>query len=181
MVVCPCCPMCTVEVEVTEVVVVEVSVMGEITVKVPDGVPEAIFLVAVRVNVDVEMMVVVHAGGGEIGLAGVAVAEEMRHWQAEDTNLESYGSNPENEYGKFIDLTFRPSAIVCSWLSMAFIVPTHYLRSRSIRVGNGRSSCINRVKLGRKRCLRRLTLTKFLNKDYRWMPGIAYRSQNVLQ
>lgn len=68
-------------------VVVEVIVVGEMTVKVPDGAPEAIFLVAMRVNVDALVMVVEQNGEVGAGGAGNAVdGDNTRHLQTDDTN-----------------------------------------------------------------------------------------------
>jgi hypothetical protein len=75
------------------------------TVKIPDGAPEAIRRVAVRVKVDVLVMVVVH--GGAVGVAGEfpelpmpmpmpipLLPEDMRHEQADAMRSESKGASP---------------------------------------------------------------------------------------
>jgi hypothetical protein len=61
-VVTPSSPWTTVDVEMTEVVDVYCDVAGKMTVNSPDGVPEAIFLVAVLTKVEVAVTIVVQAG-----------------------------------------------------------------------------------------------------------------------
>jgi hypothetical protein len=69
------------------VVVVEVIVEGMMTVKVPEGDPDAIFLVAVRVNVETLVIVVEHikleGTGEEVDFVQV---QETRHLQTDETN-----------------------------------------------------------------------------------------------
>lgn len=50
------------DIERTDVVEVVCVVEGKRTVNWPDGVPDAIFLLAVRVKVDVIVMIVVQSG-----------------------------------------------------------------------------------------------------------------------
>lgn len=50
------------DIEITEVVEVVRDVEGRRTVNWPDGVPDAIFLVAVRVKVEVIVVIVVQSG-----------------------------------------------------------------------------------------------------------------------
>ena len=73
-----------------EVVEVDRDVDGKMTVNSPDGAPDAIRLVAVRVNVDVLVTTVVHwvpweAAGGTSGVG----EGDTRHLHADSTNLES--------------------------------------------------------------------------------------------
>jgi hypothetical protein len=85
-----------VDVEMVEEVVVNVVVVvGERIVNSPAGLPEAIRLVAVRVKVEVVVITVVHNGGCGGSVVGVGTTEEdIRHEQAEEIELESYGDSP---------------------------------------------------------------------------------------
>jgi hypothetical protein len=90
----PSSPWTTVEVEMMDVVDVYCDVNGKMTVNSPDGEPDAIFLVAVRTNVEVLVTIVVQSGVGDaIVVAGGRPTElvegDTRHLQAEVTNSES--------------------------------------------------------------------------------------------
>ena len=85
------------EVEILEEVDVVVAVVnGARTVKSPDGEPDEIRLVAVRVKVDVLVTVVMHCGIVGVGGGFVGVAEdETRHVQAEETKSDLNGESPD--------------------------------------------------------------------------------------
>jgi hypothetical protein len=92
---------------VEEVVVNVVVVVGERIVNSPAGVPEAMRLVAVRVNVEVVVITEVHNGGCGGSVVGVgAVEEDIRHEQAEEIESESYGDSPSVSH-IFSDSTVR--------------------------------------------------------------------------
>jgi hypothetical protein len=89
----------TVEVAVTVDVEVSVSRKGWMTVKTPEGAPDAIRRVAVRVKVDVLVTVVVHGGGvgvGELPIPIAPVAPDIRHEHAEEMRSESNGAITES-------------------------------------------------------------------------------------
>jgi hypothetical protein len=87
-------------VEVAVMVDVDVSVSrrGWMTVKTPEGAPDAIRRVAVRVKVDVLVTVVVQGGGVGVGVFSIPIGpveRAIRHEHAEDTRSESNGAIPE--------------------------------------------------------------------------------------
>jgi len=96
IVVSPSAPWRTVEVEMLEEVDVVVAVVnGARTVKSPDGEPDEIRLVAVRVKVDVLVNVVMHCdivgvGGKFVG----APEDETRHVHADMTKSELNAESP---------------------------------------------------------------------------------------
>jgi len=85
-----------VEVEIIEEVEVVVAVVnGSRTVKSPDGAPDEIRRVAVRVKVDVLVTVVMHCGTVFVGVEAVGVAEdETKHVHAEETKSDLNGESP---------------------------------------------------------------------------------------
>lgn len=84
------------EVEILEAVEVVVAVVnGARTVKSPDGEPDEIRLVAVRVKVDVLVTVVMHGGIVLVGGEFVRVAaDETKHEHAEETTSDLNGESP---------------------------------------------------------------------------------------
>jgi hypothetical protein len=93
-----------VEVEVVEVVDVVVAVEGRTTVNAPEGDPDAIFLVAVRIKVEVTVAIAVQKAGDMAFPAvwgdGGRPEDAMRQLHAELTNLLLYGASPTvNEEG----------------------------------------------------------------------------------
>jgi len=78
-----------------EVEVVVAVVNGARTVKLPDGVPDEIRRVAVRVNVEVLVTVVTQGGMVVVGVEAVGVVEdETRHVHAEETKSDLNGESP---------------------------------------------------------------------------------------
>src|ERR1700737_1116106 len=65
IVVSPWSPMLMVEVNVVNAMEMNVVVEGTTTVNSPEGEPDAIFLVAVRINVDVMVVTATHTGGAK--------------------------------------------------------------------------------------------------------------------
>jgi hypothetical protein len=107
-VVSPSSPITTVEVEVVVAVVVDVVVMGRTTVKSPDGDPDAIFLVAVRMNVVVTVVTVTQSAGNNVppavGIGAVGWSDgAMRHEQAELMKSVLYGASPTLANQKYED------------------------------------------------------------------------------
>ena len=79
-----------------EVDVVVAVVNGARTVKSPDGVPDEIRLVAVRVKIDVLVTVVMHCDIVGVGEGFVVAAEdETRHVHAEETKSDLNGDSPD--------------------------------------------------------------------------------------
>lgn len=89
-----------VEVEIIEEVDVVVAVVnGARTVKSPEGEPDEIRRVAVRVKVDVLVTVVMHCDAVFVGVEMVGVAEdEIKHVHAEETKSDLNGESPTYEY-----------------------------------------------------------------------------------
>lgn len=88
------------EVEIIEDVDVVVAVVnGARTVKSPEGEPDEMRRVAIRVKVEVLVTVVMHCDAVLVGVEIVGVAEdEIKHVHAEETKSDLNGESPKYEY-----------------------------------------------------------------------------------
>ena len=151
IVVTPRSPWTTVEVEMMDVVDVYCDVNGKMTVNSPDGEPDAIFLVAVRTNVEVLVTIVVQSGAGDASVVAgrrptELVEDDTRHLQAEVTNSESYGSSPIVRCVSTRYTLWPPAAVSC-WTCcgsfLTFIVTSGDPSGCWKRSGKGRGGCEN--------------------------------------